>query len=176
MGEKSEKRCSRMELADFLASLAQQLRTGVMEAQGRGVRVPEEVEAKIHLEEKKGRFEGKISWRWPSPGEAGRVSGKAAPLPGSLKEIKGRMGSAFAEIKKAAGQGEYPDGKTLKDFVESSQKFREWARPEWQEAMEQFLDHVKNLQAAVDRGEREAMVRALEALAKSMALCHREFK
>jgi XXXCH domain-containing protein len=165
-----------MELADLLASLAGQLRAGVIEIQGRRVTVPEEVEARIEREEKKGRFEGKISWRWTGFGEVGQAPRKAAAPPGSLKDIKERMAVAFGELKRTAGQGRFPDAKPLGDFVESSQEFLIWARPQWQEAMEQFLSHVKNLQAAVDRGELDAVLRELGELARSMAACHREFK
>lgn len=177
MGEKFEKTYKRQELADFLITLGRQLRAGVIDLEGRQWPVPAEVEAKIHLKEKDSRLEAKIEWRWPTPAESGqpfRDTATRAQTP--FKEVKTRLGAAFRELQRTAGQGSFPEARALEDFVAVCQAFAVVARPEWQEAMRQFLDHVKNLQLAVETRQLDAMHHALQDLANGMAVCHREFK
>ena len=62
--EKSERRFTRLELADYLEQLAAQLRKGVFETAGREWSVPDRLESEIAYKEKKGRLETKLKWRW----------------------------------------------------------------------------------------------------------------
>lgn len=66
MGEKSEKKFSRLELADYLKTLSEQLRQGMFESEGRRWTVPAELYGEVQLKEKKGYLKAKISWSWPT--------------------------------------------------------------------------------------------------------------
>ena len=62
MGDKTEKKFGRLELADYLETLGRQLRNGTLEADGRTWTVPENIETRIQFKEKKGRIVTKLGW------------------------------------------------------------------------------------------------------------------
>jgi hypothetical protein len=51
-----------------------------------------------------------------------------------------------------------------------------FADPEWQDAMNDYLDHLENLKLAVDRKQLEVVEHELRDLKTQMAACHREHK
>ncbi len=177
MGEKLEKRLSPQELADYLADLAGQLRRGSLKVDGRAWTVPPEVDAKIHLKEEDGSVGLKLSWRWSTLPDYDRPFREAVvQRQSSFKEVKRQLGGAFARLQKIAAQGLFPEPELVTDFVEKSAAFGRLARPEWQEQMQVYMDHLENLQRAVGQRQLEEMLHELRDLAACMAGCHQEFK
>jgi XXXCH domain-containing protein len=177
MGKKVERRCGRLELADYLADLSQQLRRGKLEAEGRVWTVPEQVDVKIHLKEEEGCFTSKISWQWSARGESHQGSSEAAPREAtSFKAVKVRLGASFKDLQRVIGEGLFPDAKTMADFLQNSRTFAALAKPEWQKSMAEYLTHLDNLQGAVENRLAETMHQELQNLTNCMAACHREFK
>ena len=129
------------------------------------------------FKEKKGRLAVKLSWTWstlkdydhPARDEVHRWQE-------SMKTVKKRLGADFKNLQRVVRQGDFPDDRTLNDFVASSQAFAAMAEPDWQEAMQEYLDHLANLQHAVAQRQMEVMLHELRDLQNCMASCHREFK
>jgi len=177
VAEKVERRLGRLELADYLAGLSQQLRRGRLEAEGRIWTVPEQLEVKIHFKEEEGHCSGKISWHWSAPEAAPRVSREAPPQePTSFKAVKLKLSASFKELQRVIGAGLFPDKQMLAYFLEQSRSFAALAQPAWQQSMAVYLIHLDNFQSAVEQQLAETMRQELQNLTTCMASCHREFK
>jgi XXXCH domain-containing protein len=177
MEEKDEQTWSRLELADYLHNLSEELRQGALEVQGRHWNVPEDLDVRMEFKEKKGRLVVKLSWSWSTlkdydPAARHEVS----RWQGDLKTVKKRLGAAFKALQQAASQGAFPDDRTLRDFAESSRAFGALAEPDWANAMQEYLDHLANLEHAVANHQQEVMLHELRDLQNCMSSCHREFK
>ena len=90
--------------------------------------------------------------------------------------MKKRLGAAFKALQQVVGQGAWPDERILRDFVESSRAFAAMAEPDWENAMQEYLDHLAILTHAVANRQQEVVLHELRDLQNSMAACHREFK
>ncbi len=177
MGEKDEQSLSRLELADYLTGLGEQLRRGALSAHGRQWTVPEAIDVRLEFKEKKGRINAKLSWSWSTLGDYDQAAqAEVARWQDDLKLVKKRMGAAFKELQRVVGQGAFPDERLLRDLAESSRAFAALAETDWQGAMQEFLDHLANLQHAVANRQQEPMLHELRDLQNRMASCHREFK
>jgi len=177
MGEKDEQTMGRLELADYLTSLGEQVRRGALGAHGRQWTVPETIDVRLEFKEKKGRMSAKLSWSWSTLGDYDQAAKEeVARWQDDLKMVKKRMGATFKELQRVAGQGSFPDDRILKDLVESSRAFAAMAEADWQGAMQEYLDHLANLQHAVANRQQEVMLHELRDLQNRMAACHREFK
>ena len=177
MGKKDEQTLSRLELADYLHNLSEELRRGALSAQERHWTVPDELDVRMEFKEKKGRLVAKLSWSWSTltdydPAARDEVS----RWQGDLKTVKKRLAAAFKALQQAVSQGSFPDDRTLKDFAESSRAFGAMAEPDWANAMQEYLDHLANLQHAVANRQQEVMLHELRDLQNCMSSCHREFK
>ncbi len=177
MGEKEERTLSRLELAELLQQLSEQLRRGVVAVQGRDWTVPEAISACLEFKEKHGRIRVRLGWSWSTledyDGTAREAVGRRQD---SLKSVKKRLGADFKALQQAVGLGAFPEARILDDFVASSQAFAAMAEPDWQGAMQEYLDHLANLQHAVASQQQEVMLHELRDLQACMASCHREFK
>jgi len=169
MGIKVEKKFGRQELAKFFADLSQQVESGKLEGETRPWTIPEQVDAAIHLKEEDGEVIAKIKLRWPAPEPAlrGQIS---------LKEAKARLITCFKELQRVISQGLTPEKKTMQDFVDYSQAFAAFIKPEWQEGLADYLVHLEKLESAVTNRQVEAMQEELQILVDRMIVCHREFK
>jgi XXXCH domain-containing protein len=168
---------NRLELADYLQSLSDQLRKGSLEFGDRQWTVPEEIWNEIKLKEKKGYIKAKISLSWPTEQDYDQNAKKElAEWKESMKEVKKRLTGSYKEVLRAAEQGQFPDQSTMNGFTKSSQDLGKLADPEWQEAMQIYLDHLANLQRAVENQDREALLHELRDLKTRMIDCHRDFK
>jgi XXXCH domain-containing protein len=177
MKDSEPQRFTRKELGDYLIALGEQIRQGAFQAEGRTWPVPEEVDAEIHLKEKKGRITAKLKWHWPTLGEYDQGAlQEIQDWQASFKTVKGRLTRAFKELQRQASQGQPLEEGPLRDFVESSQAMARLGEPEWQGAMQEYLDHVGNLQLAAENRALELVRHELRDLAARMAACHREFK
>ena len=86
------------------------------------------------------------------------------------------MGSSFKELTRAAEAGNYPDPKSVDDFVATSRIFAESADSEWQEAMDEYMDHIENFIRAMEKQEFEAMLHEIRDLRYRMKACHNDYK
>jgi XXXCH domain-containing protein len=177
MGDRDERTMSRLELADYLKNLSEELRRGALAAQGRHWTVPGDLDVEIEVKEKKGRLVAKLRWSWSTLGDYDRGAGEEISRgQDSLKTVKKRLGAAFKALQQVVSQGGWPDDRTLGDFVESSRAFGAMAEPDWATAMQEYLDHLANLEHAVANRQQEVMLHELRDLQNCMAACHREFK
>jgi XXXCH domain-containing protein len=177
MGDKAEQTMSRLELADYLADLGQQLRRGAFSAQGRHWTVPDDLNVRMEFKEKKGHLGARLSWSWSTLGDYdGAAREEISRGQDSLKTLKKRLGAGFKELQQAVSQGGWPDARTLEDFVATSRAFAAMAEPEWATAMQEYLDHLANLEHAVANRQQEIMLHELRDLQACMSSCHREFK
>jgi XXXCH domain-containing protein len=177
MGEKDEQTMSRLELADYLKNLSEELRRGAFSAQGRQWTVPDDLDVGMEVKEKKGRLVAKLRCSWSTLGDYDRVAREEVSRgQDSMKTVKKRLGAAFKALQQVVSQGGFPDDRTLGDFVESSRAFAAMADPDWGTAMQEYLDHLGNLEHAVESRQQEVMLHELRDLQACMSSCHREFK
>jgi XXXCH domain-containing protein len=177
MGEKDDQTVSRLELADYLTGLGEQLRRGAFSAQGRHWTVPDNLYVRMEFKEKKGRLGAKLSWSWSTLGDYDRAARQEVSRnQESMKTVKKRLGADFKALQQTVNQGAFPEPRTLEAFVASSRAFAAMAEPEWATAMQEYLDHLANLEHAVANRQQEVMLHELRDLQACMATCHREFK
>jgi XXXCH domain-containing protein len=177
MADKIEKEFRRDEFADYLFTLAEQIRTGRLSSEKGMWTVPEKFGAKIRLKEKKGRIELKLNCRWSTLGDYTQQDrDQINDWRKSMKTVKKRMGTSFKEVTKAAENGVFPEKKSLDDFIATSRIFAESADPEWSEAMAEYMDHLENFIRAVEEQQFEVMLHEIRDLQYRMKACHKEFK
>ena len=177
MADKIEKEFSRNELADYLTTMAEQLRAGKLSSEQGIWTVPEKFGAKIQLKEKKGRIELKLNCRWSTLGDYTQQDrDQINDWHESMKTVKKRMGSSFKEVTKAAEKGAFPEKRSIEDFVATSRIFAESADPEWSDAMDEYMDHLENFIRAVKKQQLEVMLHEIRDLQYRMKACHKEFK
>ena len=176
MLEKKENILSRQNLADHLEDFARGLRQGQLEVEGATWSVPEEVEAKLNLKEKKGRLVLKLKCKWDTlPEYKPEAREPVVRWQESFKTLKKRLGSHFKELQQAVLQGKFPDAQVLADFVADARAMAKMAEPEWEEALQAFLEHLAALERAVASRDLEATRHEVADLRTAMDVCHREF-
>jgi XXXCH domain-containing protein len=177
MGDKIEKEFKKNEFAQYLETLAEQLRAGKVSSAKGDWGVPEEFGAKIELKEKKGRIELKINCRWSTLSEyTAQDREKIADWHDSMKAVKKRMGTSFKEITKSTATGKFPETGSVDDFVKTSRIFAESADSEWKDAMDEYMDHLENFVLAIEGQQFEVMLHEIRDLQYRMKSCHKEFK
>ena len=177
MKSKTEKEFNRVELADYLEKIAQHLRSGKFEAEGRQWSVPETFEAMIKHKEKKGRIETKLKWRWSTLADYDTSAREEVTRwQESFKTIKKRLAKEFKALQNQVQNGNLPNAETLTAFVKDSERMADFAEPEWQEAMHEYLDHLANLKRAVERQQLDDVEHELRDLRTRWIACHRDFK
>ena len=177
MAVKKEKRFKRMELAEYLNEIAEKLRSGTFDIEGKAWTVPEDIEAKIRFKEKKGTFATKLSWRWSSLEDydpAGRK--KVASWKDSIKTAKKKMGASFKDLKRTVKENRLPTQDQIATFVESTEAFAQFSEPEWKVEMDVFTDHLENLKRAVSAKDMDGVKHEIRDLQSRMVVCHKEFK
>ena len=177
MDDKIEKEFSRNEFSAYLATLAQQLQDGKMSSARGDWTVPETFGAKIQIKEKKGRIELKINCRWSTLADyTDQDREQIDNWHDSMNAVKKRMGSSFKEITKSAAAGNFPETRSVDDFVETSRIFAESADSELKDAMDEFMDHLENFVRAIEGQQLEVMRHEIRDLQYRMKGCHKEFK
>lgn len=173
----NKEQISREELADTLEEMAAAIRKGTFELAGNSWSVPDALETKFQHKEKKGRIKTRIEWQWSTLDEYESAAREAVKSwKQSFKNAKKRLGRTFKAMRKAVEEGRIPTDDLLEAFVQDSTYMNDVADPEWKEAMEEYLDHLANLEAAVARGQRDVVAHELRDLGTCMKTCHREFK
>ena len=177
MKSKIKKEFNRLELADQLEKLARQLRSGTFDAEGRQWTVPEAFEAKIKHKEKKGRIETKLKWRWSTLADYEPAAREEVTRwQESFKTIKKRLAKEFKTLQGEVRKGNIPSAEALAALVKDSEHMANSAEPEWQEAMNEYMDHLENLKLAVERRQLEVVEHELRDLRTRWVACHRDFK
>ena len=177
MKKKIDKEISPVEMAAYLEQLAAQLKSGKIDVEGSEWSVPEVLAAKIKHKEKKGRFTSKIKIRWSSLADYDAAAkDEVARWEESFKTLKKRMAGQLKSLQKDVDGGRYPEKDTLMDFVRDSLELARTADPEWQDPMTEYLDHLENLQRAMENQQLEVVRHELRDLRNRMKQCHREYK
>ena len=177
MAKKTEKHLTRLELADALESFARDVRNGMVSTESGEWPVPDRIDTKFRLKEKKGRFEAKIRWRWSTAADySPEARTNLDRWQRSLKSVKKQMTAAWKAVEKSVKAGSLPQRQAIRDLVESAIAFQRFAEPEWEEAMQEFLDHLENLERAVPNGQADVVAHEVRDLRAGMKACHRAFK
>ena len=177
MKNKIEKVISPQELAEQLEQIAAALKRGFVEVGGRQWSVPDKLDAKIKHKEKRGRFSSKIKFRWSSlPDYDATAKEEVVQWEESFKTLKKRMAGELKALQKDIDGERYPDKDTLMDFVRDSLYMARTAEPEWQDSMAEYLDHLENLQRAMENHQLEVVRHELRDIMNRMKQCHRELK
>ena len=177
MKNRIEKEFKRLELAEYLEKIAEQLRSGKFVVEGRPWTIPERLKSQIKHREKKGRIEIKLKWQWSTlPDYEPAAREEVARWQDSFKSMKKKMAAELKTLEKAVAGGEFPKRTTLNEFIAHSEQMAEFADPEWQESMNEYMDHLANLQRAVEIRQLEVVKHELRDLRTRMKACHRDFK
>ncbi len=178
MKSKQKTTLQREELADLLELLARQLREGTVSVGSRSWKVAESIVLKTSFVEKKGRFTSKVKWHWSTLDEYAEPDRREiVRWKDSLKAVKKQLNSSFKTLLHQTKEGSgLPEDRALADFVEQSHAFARHAEPEWRAAMEEYLDHLNNLERAVRDGRPETVAHELRDIKSRITACHREFK
>ena len=177
MEVKLEREFQREELADYLSSLAAQIRQGELQVAGIVQKLPVQAATEILLKEKKGRLIVKLNLCF-STLEHYDQPRREAVLNGAekFKIVKKRLGMSFSNLNKAMAQGRLPEEPLLAEFLRDCQAFAQQTDPEWQAEMAIYLGHVKNLEQAYKLGNLEMFQHEMADLKASMAKCHQDYK
>jgi len=162
MGDQKAQTMSRLELADYLKNLSEELRRGALAVQGRHWTVPDDLDVGMEVKEKKGRLVAKLRWSWSTLGDYdGAARQEVSRGQESMKTVKKRLGAAFKALQKVVSQGGVPDDRTLGGYLEGSRAFAAMADPDWETAMQEYVDHLANLVHAVAGRQPEVVVNEL---------------
>ena len=90
--------------------------------------------------------------------------------------MKNKIEKEFKALQNEVQNGNLPNAETLTAFVKDSERMADFAEPEWQEAMHEYLDQLENLKRAVERQQLEDIEHELRDLKTRWVSCHRDFK
>jgi amphi-Trp domain-containing protein len=159
-------RTTPLELAAILEEVARNLRErGVFSAAGMEVAPGAELELEVEFKEKKGRAELELEIKWRAEGTA-----RPAPSAPSFRELKREMDSLLDLLRGS------PEARTVERFGELVEAFAARARPEWRAGIEDLREAEGKLREAVSRGDRAALLAAVEELSRVKKECHRRFR
>ncbi|MCX5887994.1 MAG: GAK system XXXCH domain-containing protein [Deltaproteobacteria bacterium] len=177
MEDKIEREFLRQELADYLENLARQVRSGSFLVQGTQWGMPERLETKIELKEKKGRVNAKVRFRWTVLNEYDeKTRAKMVRQQEDFKELKKQLAEVFGELLKSAEQEVFPAESKVMKFVELSKEFFGLTDPDWESEMQEYLDHVENLHLALKNKQIEMFHHELRDLKVRVKACHQEYR
>ncbi len=168
--------CTRRELADYLETLASQLRSGMVQVAEASWQVPESLEIKKAVKEKKGAIKYKLEWQWPTLAEYDQsAQQETVRWQNSFKQLKKDLARCSKELRQAVNERRLPDKQLLDDFAAYSRTFTDMAEPEWQESAQEFMEHLENLYRSVELKQMDLVAHELNDLQNRMKACHREF-
>jgi len=175
MGKKIERGFLREELADYLEDLAQQLRSCSFEVEGAQRGVPEQLDTKIEIKEKKGCVNAKVRFRWSVLDEYDeKTRAKMLRRQRDFKEVKNQLAEVFSELLNLAQLWVLPAESKVMRFVELSKEFAGFADPDWESEYQEYMGHVDNLYAAVKDRNLDVFERELRDLKVLVKSCHWE--
>jgi XXXCH domain-containing protein len=175
MEDKVKRGLPRQELADYLEKLAQQLRRGSFEVEGKPWNVPERLDTKIEVQEKKGCVNAKVRFRWSVLDEYDeKTRSRMVRRQQDFKDLKDQLTEAFSELLGLAQLWVLPAESKVMRFVELSKELNSFADPDWETEMKEYLDLVNNLHDALKKGQMEMFLHVLSDLKGLIRTCHRE--
>ena len=175
MVERIERRFGREELADYLENLAQQLRQCSFEVGGTQRGVPEHLDTKIEIKEKKGCINAKVRFRWSILDEYDeKTRAQMLRRQTEFKEVKNQLAEVFSELLNLAQFWVLPPESKVLRFVELSQEFSGFTDPDWDSDLQEYMYHVQNLHMAVKNRSLDEFERELRDLKVLVKACHRE--
>jgi XXXCH domain-containing protein len=175
MEDKVERDFQRQELADYLENLAQQLRTGSFKVEGKPWGVPERLNTKIEIQEKKGCINAKVRFRWSVLDEYDeKTRARMVRRQQDFKDLKNQLAEVFSELMGLAKLWVMPAESKVMRLVELSGEFAKFADPDWETEMKEYLDLVDNLYDALKKGQMEMFLHVLSDLRTLVRTCHRE--
>jgi XXXCH domain-containing protein len=175
--DNTEKKLSKEEIAKQLEELAHSIRKGHFSSGNTALSIPDEIDAKIRLKEKKGRFEAKLKLRWSTLKDYDQSARKELDdWHDSKKSIKKRMMSAYKNILRTVKDQQFPERTDIEQLMESSQAFFEIADSEMEDAMKEFMGHLENLKQARASELLNVVQHEITDIGYRMRNCHREFK
>jgi XXXCH domain-containing protein len=177
MDTKISKELNREKLAEVLEEIAGALRAGTFELDSHLWPVPAALDVKLKHKEKKGRIKTRIEWQWSTLADYETAAREEVERwKDSFKNAKKRLSRTFKAMRKEVQGGRIPSDNLLDAFMTDSKFMDEVADPDWKEALEEYRDHLANLETAVKNGQLEAVAHELRDLGVRMKDCHREFK
>ena len=175
MTNKIEREYLREELASYLEDLAQQLRRGSFEVEGTQWGVPENLNTKIEIKEKKGCVNAKVRFRWSILDEYDeKTRAKMVRRQREFKEVKNQLAELFSELLDLAQLWILPAESKVMRFVELSKEFSGFTDPDWESEYQEYLNHVNNLYSAVKNRNLDVFERELRDIKVMVKSCHRE--
>ena len=175
MEDKIERVLPRQELADFLENLAQQLRCGSFEVEGKPWGVPERLDTKIEIQEKKGCVNAKVRFRWSVLDEYDeKTRSRMVRRQQDFKDLKNQLTEVFSELLGLAQLWVMPAESKVLRLVELSREFARFADPDWETEIKEYLDLVDNLYDALKKEQMELFLHVLRDLKALVRSCHRE--
>ena len=128
------------------------------------------------LQRKKGMVEGQVVLALVKSGDYNQADQTAvAQWQDSFKGIKKRLGRSFKTLRRVIENGQLPEASLLSEFIADSKAFAQFAEPEWQDAMAEYLDHMANLQRAFEKGQIDVLAHEIRDIKNRMRQCHQEF-
>ncbi len=175
MEDKIERGFERQELADFLEKLARQVRCGSFEVEGKLRDVPEQLDTKIEIREKKGCVNAKVRFRWSVLDEYDeKTRARMIRRQQDFKDLKNQLTEVFSELLGLAQLWVLPEESKVMRFVELSHELARFADPDWETEMKDYLDLVDHLHEALRKGQMELFLHVLSDLKALIRTCHRE--
>jgi len=175
MEDKIDRGLRREELADFLENLAQQVRSGAVEVEGKSWGVPERLDTKIEIGEKKGCVNAKLRFRWSVVDEYDeKTRARILRRQQDFKELKNQLAEVFSELLSLSQLWVLPAESKVMRFIELSRELADFTDPDWESEMKEYLDHVDNLYLALKNGQLEMFLHELRDLKVLVKACHRE--
>lgn len=175
MEEKIERRCLRQNLANYLENLARQLRAGSIEVEGERWGVPEQINTKFEVWEKRGCVQAHLYLRWP----VGDLEDPTALRERCLRhqeftQLKNQLAEAFSELLELAQMWLLPAESQVMKFMELSREFVLLADPEWESEITEYMGHVESLFFAVKNKQLEIFLHEIRDLKVLVKTCHQE--
>jgi len=177
MKTKINKSLGREELAEVLEEIAGYFRSGQFKLEGRSWQIPAAFDVRLKHKEKKGRIATRIEWHWSTLEDYDSAAREeVVRWQESFDNVKKRLARSLKEMNRSIKNGRVPKDDLVQAFAADSHAMAGAADPDWQEAMDEYLDHLKNLESAVASDNLEVVAHELRDLATRMKNCHREFK
>lgn len=177
MKETIDRELTRDDLAEHLTALADQLRRGGLTMEKRTWTVPDNLGVRIRVKEKKGRISYRLSCQWSTLADYNTTErDEVDQWKQSMKSVKKELSTAFKRLNKDVKASGMPSTRTLEQLNDSSSAMKQLADPEWMDDMDIYMDHLKNLNHAVDSGQKEVVAHEVSDLRNCMRSCHKAFK
>jgi XXXCH domain-containing protein len=175
MEDKIQRRCLRQNLADYLENLARQLRAGSVEVEGERWGVPEQLNTKIEVWEKKGCVQAHLHLQWPAgDGDDPKSLQERCRRQQEFTELKNQLAEAFSELLELAQMWLLPAESQVMKFMELSREFVLLADPGWESEITEYMAHVENLFFAVKNKQLEIFLHEIRDLKILVKTCHQE--